>query len=81
MMAQPGRRKYISEEVKRDADPQDKIEIDVHIRGRMDSSVTITVENITREEEIFSETGIIGSQPKSSGTRYEVIDEKVRSKC
>jgi hypothetical protein len=81
MIPQPGRRKYASGEVKRESDSQGKIEIDVHIRGRKDSSVTIKVENVTEEQEIFSDTGIIGSQSGSAETRYEVQDKKVLSKC
>lgn len=80
-METTNRKKYESDEVKRDTDSSGRIEIDIHVRGRQGAKVTIKVENVTKDQEILSVESTIGSQRGVVSTRYEIKDKKVASKC
>ncbi len=73
-------RKFQSDEVERESDGENKIEIDVHARGKKFAGVTVKVKNVTSSKEIFNKSGIFGSDGNPS-TQYNFIDEKVDSTC
>ena len=74
-------RKYAAKNIKAEVDGNGKIELDLHVRGRKDSGVTIKMKNLTTKKEIFSESGVIGSQSGSRPTEYNIKDKKINAKC
>lgn len=80
-MSTQTRRKYESDEMKAAPDADGKIEVDVHVRGRKDAGVTIIVENVTLDCELFKLEKTIGSQPSEGSTRYELRDKKITAQC
>lgn len=81
MKSSPGRTKFESDEVSRESDQENQIELDVHVRGRQHAGVTIQLTNVTQNVDIFEEEGVIGEQDGVVKTRYEINDKKINSKC
>jgi len=73
-------RKFASAEKEFSDPPNGEIEIDIHVRGRRNAGITITVTNSTADEDIFVKKDVIG-KGQSADTRYDITDKVVKSKC